>query len=316
MGPLFFASPFSAPLRRGRRAAVALVMVLCALFLLSMIILGLAHRLDQQTFLMGNDGQALEARALAFSGLEIALHPLSSARTPALHRQVDRTHSFNARITGEGGKLNLNWLLAGDDPRKISLLKNYFDRRGLNFQEREILADCMLDWITPGDTTHLNGSRVGLDGLPVPGRPFEDLSEIKRIVGSEPLTRLQGWDRDFTLLSKGPIDLQWADEDVVGSLPGVGSMQAHGFVRARRGEDGLDGTADDLIFANANSALLVPGMLGLSPTAFQAIQDLITFSDTTVRIVSVGQSGKVSRTFEVVARKDGMPPEILQWNEM
>jgi hypothetical protein len=35
-----------------------------------------------------------------------------------------------------------------------------------------------------------------------------------------------------------------------------------------------------------------------------------------VRIVSVGQSSQVKRTFEVVARKDGMQPEILQWNEM
>jgi type II secretory pathway component PulK len=316
MRSLLFAPLFSAPVRRGRCAGVALLMVLCALFLLSMIIFGLAQHLNQQTFLMGNEGRALEARALAFSGLEIALHPLASAQTPALHRRVDATHSYNARITGEGGKLNLNWLLAGNDLRKINLLKRYFELRGLDFQQREILADCMQDWISPGDTTHLNGSKVGLDGLPVPGRPFLDLAEIKRIVGSEPLTKLQGWDRDFTLLSKGPIDLQWASEDVVGSLPGVGSMQAHGFVQARRGEDGIDGTADDLVFATGTASQLVPGMLGLPPASFQQIQDLVTFSDTTVRIVSVGQAGKVVRTFEVVARKDGMQPQILQWNEM
>jgi type II secretory pathway component PulK len=299
-----------------RCGGVALVLVLCALFLLSMIVFGLAQHLDQQTSLMGNEGQALDARALAFSGLEIALHPLSSAQTPALQRQVDKTHSFEARILGEGGKLNLNWLLAGEDPRKIALLKHYFELRGLDFQQREILADCMLDWTTAGDTTHLNGSRVGLDGLPVPGRPFQDVAEIKRIVGSEPLTHLTGWDRDFTLLSKGPIDLQWADEDVVASLPGVGTMQAHGFVQRRRGEDGRDGTADDLNLSDANNQQMVSGMLGLPPASFQQVQDLITFNDTTVRIVSVGHAKKVTRTFEVVARKDGVQPQILQWNEM
>jgi type II secretory pathway component PulK len=316
MRSLLPASSSSPRLRHGRCAGVALILVLCTLFLLSMIIFGLAKSLDQQTYLMGNDGQALEARALAYSGVEVALHPLASAQTPALHRQIDKTHSYNARITGEGGKLNLNWLLAGDDPRKIAVLKRYFELRGLNFQQREVLADCLLDWISPGDTTHLNGSRVGLDGLPVPGRPLENLAEIKRVVGSEPLTKLTGWDRDFTLLSKGPIDLQWASEDVVGSLPGVGSLQAHGFVQARRGEDGVDGTADDLKLTDAANAQLVPGMLGLSPAAFQQIQDLVTTGDTTVRIVSVGQSSKVRRTLEVVARKDGMQPEILQWNEM
>ena len=316
MPSLLLAHPSAWPVRRGRRAAVALVMVLCALFLLSMIIFGLAQRLGQQTFLMGSEGQALDARALAFSGLQIALHPLASAQTPALHRQIDKTHSFNARIVGEGGKLNLNWLLAGGDPRKITLLKRYLELRGLNFQQREVLADCMQDWISPGDTTHLNGSRVGLDGLPVPGRPFLDVAEIKRIVGSEPLTRLPGWDRDFTLLSKGPIDLQWASENVVGSLPGVGAMQAHGFIVTRRGEDGVDGTADDFVLSAGNNGQLVPGMLGLAPNAFQAIQDMVTSNDTTVRIVSVGKAFQVMRTFEVVARKDGMQPQILQWNEL
>jgi type II secretory pathway component PulK len=299
-----------------RCRGVALVLVLCALFLLSMIIFGLAQHLDQQTFLLGNEGQALDARALAFTGVELALHPLASAQTPLLRRQVDRTHSYDARITGEGGKLNLNWLLSGEDPRKIALLKHYFELRGLDFQQREILADCMLDWTTAGDTTHLNGSRVGLDGLPVPGRPFQDVAEIKRIVGSEPLTRLAGWDRDFTLLSEGPIDLQWANENVIASLPGVGTMQAHGFVQRRRGEDGLDGTADDLILADAVNQQLVPGMLGLPPASFQQVGDLISFTDTTVRIVSIGQAKNTKRTFEVVARKDGLQPQILQWNEM
>ncbi len=298
------------------RDGVALIMVLCALFLLSMVVFGLAKHLDQQTALVGHDGQSLDARALAFSGVQVALHPLASAQTPALHRQIDRTHSYNARITGEGGKLNLNWLLTGEDPRKITLLKRYFELRGLDFQQREILADCMLDWITPGDTTHLNGSRVGLDGMPVPGRPFQDLVEIKRIAGSEPLTRLQGWDSDLTLLSKGPIDLQWASENVIGSLPGVGALQAHGFVQQRRGEDGKDGTADDFVFGEGNNNQFVPGMLGLPPAIYQAMQDLLTFNDTTVRIVSVGQANAVKRIFEVVARKDGVQPVILQWNEM
>ena len=291
-------------------------MVLGALFLLSMVVVGLAQRLNQQTFLMGNDGHALEARALAYSGLEVALHPAASIGTPALKQQVDKTHSYEARILGEGGKINLNWLLAGEDPVKIALLKRYLELRGLNFQQCEILADCMLDWVSPNSTTHLNGSKVGLDGLPTPNRPFQDISEIRRIVGSEPLTRLTGWDRDFTLLSKGPIDLQWASENVIASLPGVGQFQAHGFVVTRRGEDGKDGTADDLILADGNNSAMVQGMLGLNPVDFQVIQELVTLSDTTVHIVSSGKAYNVVRTIEVVARKDGMQPQILQWNEM
>ena len=247
------------------RRAVALVMVLCALFLLTLIIFGLAQRINDELRLAGRDSRTLDAKALAYSGLQLALHPLSTTKTPALRKQVDRTHGYFARILGEGGRLNLNWLLTGEDQRKLGILKTYFENLGLNSQERDILVDCMLDWVEPGSTTHLNGSKTGLDGQPVPGRPIQDLNEIRRIVGSTPLTRLSGWDRDFTLLSKGPIDVQWADEDVIAAIPGVGESRARSFVKQRRGRDGIDGTADDLILADANNPQIIASVLGLSP---------------------------------------------------
>ena len=308
----FHARPFRA---RHRCRAVALVMVLCALFLLILIVFGLARRINDELLLSGRDSRTLEAKALGYSGLQIALHPLSSVKTPALNRKVDATHRYAARILGEGGRLNLNWLLAGEDQRKLGLLKNYFENRGLNFQEREILTDCLLDWVEPGGTTHLNGSKTALDGQIVPGRPMQDLIEVRRVVGSVPLTRQSDWEKDFTLLSKGPIDIQWAGEDVVAALPGVGQSRARSFVKQRRGKDGLDGTADDMMFSQAYNPQLIAGLLGLSPDLFQSIQDLMTVGDPTARIISVGQALDVTHTFEVVARKEGLQPQILSWKE-
>ena len=302
------------PARR-RCRGVALIMVLCALFMITLIVFGLARRVDDELLLASRDDHALEAKALAFTGLQIALHPLSSVKTEALHRNVDARHRYAARILGEGGRLNLNWLLAGEDQRKIGILKQYLENAGLNFQEQEILTDCLLDWVKPGTTTHLNGSRVGLDGQPVPGRPFQDLTEVARVVGSEPLTRVSNWQNDFTLLTKGPVDVQWASEDVLAALPGVGQSRARGFVRQRRGPDGLDGTADDFILADTNNPQIIPQLLGLSQDLFQSIQDLVTTADTTVRIVSVGQAQDVTHTFEVVVRKEGLQPQILSWKE-
>ena len=299
----------------GRRSqAVALVMVLCALFLLSLVIFGLVQRVRDDGFMIGRDSRSLEAKALSFTGLQIALHPMSSLKTSALRRNVDSTHRYAARLLGEGGKLNLNWLLMGEDPRKLEMLKLYLEHRGLNFQEREILVDSMLDWIEPGDTHHLNGTKTGLDGLPVPKRPFQDLAEVRRVNGSEPLIHLPDWDKDFTLLSKGQIDLQWASEDVIATLPGVGEVRARGFVQRRRGEDQLDGTADDLDLASLNNPLAVAQFLGLSEEGYQAISDLVG-TDTTVRIVSAGQAYDTVRTLEVVARKEGLQPLILSWKE-
>lgn len=329
------AETFAHPAERAKRSqAVALVMVLCALFLLSLVIFGLAQRVKEDVFMTGRDNRALDARALAFTGVQIALHPLSSFRTPALRRNVDGTHRYEARLLGEGGKLNLNWLLTGEDPRKLEMFKGFLENRGFNFQEREIFVDCLLDWIEPGSTHHLNGSKTGLDGLPVPGRPFQDLAEVRRVKGSEPLTHLAGWEKDFTLLSKGPIDLQWASEEIIAALPGVGEVRARGFVQKRRGEDQIDGTADDFVFAGpvlaanvntggqlgmppaGNNSLVIAQFLGLSPDAYQAISDFIAAAgDPTVRIVSAGQAFDTVRTVEVIARKEGLQPLILSWRE-
>lgn len=304
-------------LRRGREG-MALVMVLCALFLLSFAVFGLAMRVRDETFVAGRDGRSLEARSLAYTGTQIALHPLTTAKTPALKHQVDQGHGYEARLAGEGGKINLNWLLVGEDPKKIQMFKTYLENKGLSYQEREVFTDCLLDWVQPGEAHHINGSKVGLDGQPVPGRPFQDLAEITRIVGSRPLTHVAGWDRDFTLLSQGPIDLQWADEDVIGALPGVGLSRARQFVKQRRGPDKIDGTADDVQFSAAgmDPNIMIPQLLGLSPDVYQnMVSSLVILNDPTTRIVSVGRAFDVTRTVEVVARKQGVQPQLLSWKE-
>ncbi len=308
--------PSLAMKRRARCSGVALVMVLCALFVLSLVIFGLAKRVQEETFVSGRDGRSLDARALAYTGVEIALHPRTTVKTPLLAQRLDAGHRYEARLAGEGGKLNLNWLLTGEDANKIALLKSYLEGKGLDYQEREILVDCLLDWVSPGNAQHLNGSKVGQDGQPVPGRPLQDIAEVTRVVGSRPLTHLSGWDRDFTLLSQGPIDPQWANEDVVAALPGVGLPRARQFIKQRRGPDGKDGTPDDIQFAKDDQKQLIPQFLGLSPNVYDTIiGPMIILNDPTVRIVSVGQAYDVTRTLEVVARKQGGQPQILSWKE-
>ena len=309
------AVPFARPSLPGTascRRGMALVIVLCALFLLSTIIFGLAQRVNQEMYLTGRDNRSLEARALAYSGVQIALHPQSTIRTPAMRRQIDAGHRYEARLAGEGGKLNLNWLLAGEDPSRLTLLQQYLAVRGLTFQDQQTLVDCLLDFVSPNSTTHPNGTKTGADGQPVPGRPFKDLSEVHRVAHSAPLTSLPGWDADFTLLSQGPVDLQWAGEAVVAALPGVGLSRAKTFVQQRAGPDRIDGTADDIQFAVVGDA---EALLSLNVAQNPAIQSLVGLNDVTVRIISVGQAIDTRRTIEVVARKQSMQPQILQWKE-
>ena len=306
------ASPPDLPRRAAGRDGIALILVLCALLVLSFVVLALARRTDQGITLATHDARALDARALAFSGLQFALHPQVTVRTPLLRHQTDKGHGYQARITGEGGKLQLNWMLAGEDPVKIDVLKQYLAIKGLTAKECDVFVDCLLDYVSPGNLHHLNGSRTAVDGSPVPGKPFDDLEEVRRVVGSEPLTRHAGWENAFTLWSQGPIDLKWADEDLLGALPGVGLDRARAFVQQRRGPDKLDGTADDYPIDNIAVA---EGMLGFNQQTLGQVQALLSINDPTVRIISVGQALDTSRTIEVVARKQGIQPQIIQWKE-
>ena len=305
-------SPRPTPSHAAGHDGIALVLVLCALLVLSFVVISLARRVDQSVFLAGRELHALDSRALAFTGAQYALHPQSTVRTPVLRSQTGRGRSYQARIIGEGGKLQLNWALAGEDPAKVDLLKEYLRLKGLKAEECDVFVDCLLDFTTPGNVHHLNGSQTAIDGAPVPGKPFGDLSEVRRVVGNEPLTRQPNWENGFTLYSQGPIDLKWADEDLIGALPGVGRDRARAFIQRRQGPDKLDGTPDDYPM---NTVADAAALLGFNQGTLAQLQSLLGVNDPTVRIISEGRALDTSRTIEVVARKTGMQPQILQWKE-
>ena len=56
-------------------------------------------------------------------------------------------------------------------------------------------------------------------------------------------------------------------------------------------------------------------LLNLNVAQNPAIQSLVGLNDNTMRVISVGQAIDVRRTIEVVARKQSVQPQILQWKE-
>src|ERR671935_2206244 len=107
----------------------ALMLALWALFLLSAMIITWALDIHSQLTLSGNANRTLEAEALACSGAEIAIHPAVSPGSPNLQGKIDNRRSYDARITGEGGRLNLNWLVAGEDPRRGENFGGFFGKK-------------------------------------------------------------------------------------------------------------------------------------------------------------------------------------------
>jgi len=139
------------------------------------------------------------------------------------------------------------------------------------------------------------------------------VDDLKKIFGWAEFTSRPGWDEDFTINSSGPIDLAWASRDVLRALPGMRDDSVDRFLQLRRGPDGIDGTADDVPFNNLTD---VQTALGLTAEQFQQIAGLVGFKDQVFRIMSVGKSGDVTRSVQMIVRKGGNIPQLINWKEL
>ena len=302
------------PLRRAKLVSgAALMLTLWALFLLSAMVISWALDIDSRLTLSGDANRGLAAEAMAASGAEVALHPSVRASSLNLHRTLGAREGYDVRITGEGGRLNLNWLTSGEDPIRLEILRKYLEFKGVDLNERDRMIDALLDWVGPNAGLHrLNAPPETADYRPSHA-PLTSVDELKKIFGWGEFTSQPGWEDDFTIDSSGPIDLAWASRDVLRALPGMRDDFVDRFLQLRRGPDGIDGTADDAQFGNLAD---IQYALGFSPEQFQQLAALVGFNDQVMRILSVGKSGNIARTVKMVVRKSGNIPEVIVWKEL
>jgi hypothetical protein len=286
---------------------------LWALFLLSAMIISWALDIDSSLALSGNAHRVLAAEAMAASGAEVALHPSIAPGSPNLHKQMGNRESYEVGVTGEGGRLNLNWLTAGEDPTRVGILRRYLDLKGVELNDRDTMIDSLLDWVSPNIGLHHLNAPPETDDYHPAHAPLTSVDELKKVFGWAEFTSKPGWDEDFTINSSGPIDLVWASRDVLRALPGMGDDLVDHFLQLRRGSDGIDGTADDAPF---NSLADVQSVLGLTSEQFEQIAGLVGFKDQIFRILSMGKSGDLTRSLQMIVRKGGSIPQVISWKEL
>jgi general secretion pathway protein K len=286
------------------------MLALWALFLLSAMVIAWALDIDSRLTLSGKASRLVEAEAMASSGAEVALSPTVEAGSSALHGSLGRNQTYEARITGEGGRLNLNWIVSGENAQRLDLLRRYLEVKGIDINERDRMIDCLLDYIDPDDLPRLNGAESE-PGYQPKNSLLQRIDELKLVKGWEKFTAQANWDADFTLYSTGPVDLTSASRDVLLSLPGFNEQIADRFLEYRRGADQIDGTDDDPVFDSLDQVRLA---LGFTPEQFAQLSALVGFKDQVVRVVSVGKSGDAQRTVEMIIRKTAQP-QMIRWKE-
>jgi len=303
-------------LTRGSRGrAAAIMLALWALFLLSAMVISWALDINTRLTISGGANRLLEAEAMACSGAEVAMNPAVKPGSAALRGSFPPNQSFEARITGESGRLNLKFLLAGENPANLEVLRKYLEVKGVDLNERDRMIDCLLDWVDPDNLVRVNGAEEE-PGYKPSNAPLKTLDELKRVKGWEEFTSTPDWDADFTLNSQDyRIDINSASRDVLLALPGFTEPLADRFLQMRRGPDGIEGTEDDVVFASLQDVQIA---LGFRQDQFNQLAGLIRTDSQIVRIVSTGKSGPVSRTVRLVIYKRNGGIQLIPgtWKEL
>jgi hypothetical protein len=311
-------------------AGAALLLALWALFLLSAMVIAWAININSRLTVSGYANRIVEAEAMASSGADIALNPTIKRDSPNLHMKFGGGEKFDVKMTGECGRLNLNFLTQGEDQRKLQILQQYLTNYGIEPNDVQVMMDSLLDWVSPNRGLHHLSAPEESDDYRPAHAPLTSMDELKKVFGWAEFTSKPGWDQDFTAVGNcGQIDLASASRDVLRALLPDRDDFVDRFLQLRQGPDGIDGTADDTQFISVDDALTRG--LGLNPNQKPQIQNLVVLNAPVLRIVSIGKSGDVTRSVEMVVLKQTLSggaaagvttaivagrPRVFSWKEL
>src|SRR5207253_1309069 len=154
----------------------ALLLALWALFLLAALVMSWALNIDSRLKISGSENRILEAQAMAASGAEVAMAPTIKPTSPNLQGRFGPRQTYGVRITGEGGRLNINWLVAGENPARIEILRRYLEIKGIELNERDRMMERLLQ---------LRAGPDGQDGT-ADDTVFKNMEEVRVALGLSP----------------------------------------------------------------------------------------------------------------------------------
>jgi len=304
------------PRAKIKKRASALLLVLTAIALLSLVILGVVQttQFNIENYLLY--AKRDQARRLAESGLAFALHPQIEKEDPLLDQKINPIESFKVTLVSEGALLNINTILAQKDLR---LLVHLFTSWDLSLDDATALADTLADWVDSDNLKHLNGAEqedyeaLGLTIVPK-NRPFQSIDEMGSVLGIKQLEkRKPDWRNFFTVWSEGPLDLNEASAELIAIAAEVGLPQAETLVQYRTRVNPNDNT--ELKPQKLTSLEQAAQLLGLSGEQLAKVGNRLTINSQTFRIKSIGKIDHFQHQIETILRRNIQPPVYLLWRE-
>ena len=301
--------------RLASRRGTALILVFWCLLLMGMAIFGVVEMVQLSVEHTSWEEDVLQARAMATSGIALGLNPQLRKDDPLLAQKSPDGGQFKVAISSEGARLNLNYVLLS---QHREILENLFEQWGLEADQADHVANCLYDWVTPGDLRSLNGAKAedyanaGLNQRPT-YQPFVSLDEVDLVMGMDLIDKARpNWRDSFTLWSSGPLNVNEAPPDLIAAVFDYSPKRTAFFAKVRNGRDGIAGTADDVPAPDLNT---FQRQLGISDSVMESLSGQISLGDPTRRIESVGQAGGSRVIISVVSRLDAIPIHYFLWSE-
>jgi len=297
------------------RRGSALILVLWSTVVLGIAVFGVVELVELSVEHTSHEERALEARGLALSGIALGLNSQLQKDDPILAQKPAADEEFKVTIESAGARMNPNYVLLSNH-REI--LANLFTQWGVPLDQADHVADCLYDWVSPGDQKSLNGAKAAdYAQANLPQRPtykaFESLEEMEEVIGMDIVAKVKpDWKNSFTLWSGGQLDVKEAPPELIAAVFGIDVQRVAMFTNARNGRDGIPGTADDVPIANIQA---LQSQLGLSTLAVQTLGNQVSFGSNQRRVESVGLSRGAQVTISVVTQLKSSPIQYFLWSE-
>lgn len=292
-------------MKRACAGGNALLLVMWAMFVMSVSILGLVHLLNITIGTSSTMERVAIASSTAYAGSTIGRNVDFPADGRIDKRKFSNGAQWEVSASSENGKLNITTELASGERKTLKAL---FRLWGLNDVEADTVLDCLLDYVEPGPNRRLNGSKseqyraAGRD-VP-PGKMFRSVSEMTNVLNFDLVTnRKANWMDYFTIYGDGTLDLTSAPADLIKVVCGVGDSSVSAIVRRR--EDG------GVPIENLEAARLA---MGLTEKEFDDLRSRISVGGNIRRVLSKGSFAQNTRSIETICVV-GNAPAILNWRE-
>lgn len=214
---------------RSRQRGVALVLVMWAAVLLTVVASSFIVERRTEMLIVGNSLSMARAEAVADAGVQRAVFEMyRTDNSPGTWKRDGTVYDWNfdnvpvkVEIRDESAKIDIN--TAAD-----ALLRGLFVSLGLADDESSKIVDAILDWRDPDSFKRPNGAEepeyraAGLSYRPE-NAPFQAIEELKLVLGMRPeiYRRVAPL---ITVFSRQPgINPQLAGREVLLALPGMTS---------------------------------------------------------------------------------------------